>query len=286
MNHLCVVLSLGAILVVATAMRFTRQERVLLEVPMQRDTLRVVATDLHEIPGGAWPDSSVEMIRFMDRRGNVQFSDSMMPYVDAEGLREEVSVDAYPITFDGGRGVILRRMFSPSDPTYEGDCRYFALRGKTLAPVSPWCGACGDLLPGNRAKASLWMSWFRAYVPFVIHFERLEGGLEIVADKDSASGLASLEIDKDPGRYYEDPDTVFTVRLFRAPVGEASDSVVVSAATKVIFGRLYAELMVDQEAERQGEFDAQVRRLEVTIDNHHGYVAERDFPALGLREAG
>src|SRR4029077_14818358 len=99
------------------ARRLSTAERVLAVLPVESDTLRVVATVLRGFPRGHWPDSTVEAIRIVDRRGAVQFSDSLFPYRDSTGaLAEQYDVAAWPISWDAGRGLLLGRWDEPSAP--------------------------------------------------------------------------------------------------------------------------------------------------------------------------
>jgi hypothetical protein len=287
-NRILVILTAGIALGAAAVPQLVCTDRLLAEFPVGGDTLRVIATVVHESPGDGWPDSSLAVIRIMNGRGGVPFSDSMPPARDESGrLLEEIDVAATPFAFESGEGLRLWRTDLPSAPSYGGDCRYFALRGRRLVPVTPWCGVCGDLLPGDRVLAREWMSWFRVLVPVRIYFEREKGGMEAVPERDEGSGLAVLDIEGVGSleRWYEEADTALLIRLYRGPVGDAGDSVTVTPASTVRFGRVYAG-GVWIGADGSSGVEVVIRRLEVTIDGRRGYVETRDFPALGLRQAG
>jgi hypothetical protein len=267
--------------------RFQRIDRVLAEVPAGGDTLRVVAGIIRDRFTTSWPDSSVESIRIVNRQEAYQYSDTFFVHKGPEGpLYAQVVVGAWPVKWSRGYGLKLRD--EAVHPELGADyvdehCRYFALRGERLVPVTPWCSLCGDMLSGDRVMHSVGFGWCYVLVPLRIRFDLARGGLEVVPVRSAGSGgLAELEV----GGVEAWVDTASRAFLYRRVTGEAGDSVSVTPDSEVKVVRVYAECAGwgDLGNYCPDDIRIDVRRLEVIVDGKHGFVEERDFPALGLYE--
>ncbi len=258
----------------------SRSDMVLALIPAQGDTLRVIATLLHGPSLAGSPDSSVDVIRIVDRRGETVYSDSMLTSVTADGvLEEEVSVDAERISFEGRTGLTLYQCGLPAIEGACGQCRHFVLRGQRLVPVTPWSNVC------ELTAAEVWTMHFTVRVPVRIRFDRAEGGVDLRPTRDPTTGLAVLDHDQmgTPDRYYG-ADTTFRVRLFRGSEGDAVDSVTVTPSSRVVIGRVYGEVGWWESAlpGKQGAVTLEIKRLQVTVNGRRGFVEEGDFEGLGL----
>ena len=104
-----IVVALALLLGNGTEPRFDRVDRVLAALPVGHDEFRVVATIVRDHVSHAWPDSSVETLRIINRRGECLYSESYnVSNGPAAVLNAGVVVEAWPMRWAGGRGFKLR----------------------------------------------------------------------------------------------------------------------------------------------------------------------------------
>ena len=295
MERTIAVVLLLAVLGAAPPPRLHRVERVLAAVPTRKDTLHVVATILRGQRGDPCFES-VEAVRVVGRHHGAQYADTMPAFGrDAEGsLEAGVAVNAAPVAWGKVRGVVLNRTYVKYAPAEDPlpEWRYLAVKGHRLVPVSPWCDAFGQASPGLRLLAEKSFGWFTAQILVQLRAGRSGGGLAPVPERDPGSGLAMLpiRIDDLAARDSAGVGHATGIRLYRGPAGEAGDSLLVTAATRVEFGRACAEVGLRSAPRRWGalppwevtELVVVLKRLAVVVDGRKGFVEERDFAALGL----
>lgn len=293
-----VALSLSVLLLsgAAHAAGLHRVERLLTELPAKHDTLRVLATVLQGQRGDPCFET-VKTVRVVGRRAETQLVDSLPPFWrDSRGvLQSGVEVDAAPVAWGRRQGVVLHRWYVNYAPTraQNPECRYLALRGHRLVPVSAWCNALGRPVAGGRVLVEKSFGWFTALVPVRLRGGTRDGGLAPQPDRDRSTGLAELEIGgegigAEPHARGAGPPK--PLRLYRGPVGEEGDSVVVGPTTTIVLGRAYAEVGIVSAprdwdhlpAWEVAEVVVTLKRLAVVVGGRRGFVEERDFPALGL----
>jgi hypothetical protein len=285
------VVSLGA----APAAGLHRVERQLAEVPAKGDTLRVFATVLQGQHGDPCFETA-EIIRVVGRRSGEQFADTMPRFwrEPASRLQAGVTVTATRVAWGKVRGVVLHRLYVNYTPAESpvSECRYLALQGRRLVPVTPWFDALGRTLPSRRILAEKSLGWFTVLVPIRAQTGRRADQLEPTPDRDAGSGLAVLQVSLEEVEERDSTDTspARGIRLYRGPTGEAADSVFVSRATPIEYGPAYAEVGVgsaprrwdDQPPWQVAELRVVLKRLAVVVGGRRGFVAEQDFPAIGL----
>lgn len=285
--------------------RFERIDRVLAEIPVQGDTLRAVAGVIRDRANHASPDSSVESLRILNRRGACLYSDTFYVRKGPDGpLYAQVAVDAWRNRWSHGWAFklrdesvnqVLRARFGP-----DYHCRYVVVRGDSVVPVTPWCQLCGDLNPGDLVLHGVDLGWFRVALPLRIRFDSPQGGIEVVPTRDpKAGGLAVLQINSARIHWWpEDPlgpnahlypsDSVRRVFVYRAAIGQEGDSVTVTPASTVRFGRAWAECAqwADLGPRCPDDIDVDLKRLEFTANGRRGFLDQQGLRMLGVDNPG
>ena len=272
--------------------RLHRVERVLAEVPAKGDTLRLVATVLRGRIGDPCYET-IESLRVDGRSGQPYAEGMPSASIAKDGALETgVGVTAASMAWGKVRGLVLHRTYVHSGfvEDQRADWRYLALRGRRLVAISPWCDAHGQALPGFRLMGVKPFGWFDALIPTRLHVGRHHEGLALVPEKDRASGLALLPIAISEMAERDSAGPASPILLYRGPTAPESDTVLVSGATPVQFGKAYAEVGLadgtrawgDRPPWHVAETRVALRRLEVVVGGRRGFVEERDFQALGL----
>jgi hypothetical protein len=215
-------------------------------------------------------------------------------------LNAGVVVEAWPMRWAGGRGFKLRD--EPVDPRPrerfgpEYECRYLAVHGKTVVPITPWCALCNELQSGDELVYEVPLGWFSARLPLRVRFDLPQGGLQISARRDpAAEGQAVLEAeggyihwwaeDRDSPNFDLYPtDSVRRTFLYRSALGEVGDSISVTPSSIVTFGRVYAKCpkWVDPARLCPDGIDVEFKRVEFDVGGRWGYLDARGLELLGV----
>ena len=299
---LCAVVLIAA--VAESSKRLERVDRVLAVQVTAHDTLRVVVGIIRD-SSRDWPDSSVESVRIVNRRGAYLYSDTFFVRNGADGpLYAHVGVDAWPVKWTGGVGFRLRdenqspRFREHFGPDYH--CRFFAVRGDTLVSIVPWCALCGELLSGDRIIHRVSLSRFVVDIPLRVRFDLPTGGLELAPIRDpAADNLAVLETTgaclhwgpedpSGPKAHLYPSEPLRRAFLYRSAIGSDGDSISVTQKSVVRFGRAYVEC-----AKWAGlgdhcpdDLKIEFKRLEFTADGRHGFLDEAGMQSLGSCNPG
>ncbi len=303
MNWFLAVLSMSVL--AGAEPRFERIDRVLAEIPVPGDTLRAVVGIIRDRTTHAFPDSSVESLRILNRRGACLYSDTFYVHKRPDDpLYAQVAVDAWAVRWSNGWAFrfrdeavnpTLRARFGP-----DYHCRYVAVRGDGVVPIMPWCRLCGDLRPDGVVLHGVDLGWFKVAVPLKPRFDLTRGGIEVAPVRDSSSGgLAVLETHgalihwwpedpMGPNAHLYPTDSLRRVFVYCAAAGEDGDSISVSPSSVVRFGRAYAECSnwVDLGYHCPDDIQVVLRRLEFTLDGRRGFLDPKGLKMLGLLDRG
>jgi hypothetical protein len=220
----------------------------------------------------------------VDRHGTYQYSDTFYVHKGVDGpLYAQVVVSACPLKWSGGRGLKLTDggVEAPTvdDEFYVNEhCRYFALRGNRLVPVTQWCSLCDTMVGGDRIAYPVSFGWCSVLVPMRVRFDLPQGGLEVDPERSAAwGGLAKMKVREVEAWV----DTAARVFLHRAVTGEAGDSISVTLDSEIDVLQAYGKCATAGDPD---DIRVDVKRVEVVVDGKHGFVDERDFRALGFYE--
>lgn len=303
MNSWLAILSM--LLVPSAQPRFERVDRVLAEVPVMGDTLRAVVGILRDRTRDASPDSSVESLRILNRRGACLYSDTFYVHKGSNGpLYAQVAVAAWAIRWSNGWAFrfrdeavnpALRARFGP-----DYHCRYLAVRGDSVVPIMPWCRLCGDLRPGDLVLHGVDLGWFKVALPLKLRFDLPQGGIEVAGRRDPmAGGLAVLETNgarihwwpeapEGPNAHLYPSDSLRRVFVYRAAVGDDGDSIAVSPASVVRFGLAYAECAqwANLGSRCPDDIRVDLKRLEFIVNGRRGFLDQQGLRMLGVHNPG